>query len=101
VLEHISDPFAPMPSLHIVWSSWVAYVLWQMLRSRRRSVRLLPWIYPVFTGLVVIVTGTHWVIDLVGGAVVFAVAVLAARGVDRMTGSRRTRKAARADLSGA
>src|SRR5947209_6085775 len=92
VLEHISDPFAPMPSLHIVWSSWVAYVLWlQIRRSPRRAVRLLPWLYPVFTGLVVIVTGTHWVIDLVGGAVVFALAVAVARGIDRLLETRRTR----------
>jgi len=90
VLEHISDPFAPMPSLHIVWSSWVAYVLWMHLRrSPRRVVRLLPWLYPVLTGLVVVVTGTHWVIDLFGGAIVFGLAVLAARGVDRLIARRR------------
>jgi membrane-associated phospholipid phosphatase len=86
VLEHISDPFAPMPSLHIVWASWVAYVLWLQARgSRRWWVRLSPWLYPVLTALVVIVTGTHWVIDLVGGAVVFAAAVGVARLIDRLS----------------
>jgi hypothetical protein len=94
VLEHISDPFAPMPSLHIVWSSWVAYVIWLHLRGRRRALRMLPWLYPLFTGLVVIVTGTHWVIDLVGGAVVFALAVAAARGLDRLIDRRRERQGA-------
>jgi hypothetical protein len=96
VLEHISDPFAPMPSLHIVWSSWVAYVIWLTLRRRttNRWLRLSPWLYPVFTGLVVIVTGTHWVIDLFGGAVVFALAVAFARGVDRLTSHWRARRAA-------
>ena len=95
VLEHISDPFAPMPSLHIVWSSWVAYVLWmQLRRSPSRVVRLLPWLYPAFTGLVVIVTGTHWVIDLFGGALVFAVAVAVARGIDRLVAARRMRVSA-------
>ena len=90
VLEHIADPFAPMPSLHIVWSSWVAYVIWMHVRrSPRRVVRLLPWLYPVVTGLVVVVTGTHWVIDLFGGAIVFGLAVLAARAVDRLIAARR------------
>ena len=90
VLEHISDPFAPMPSLHIVWASFVAYVIWLHVRtSPRRLVRLLPWVYPVLTGLVVVVTGTHWVIDLVGGAVVFAAAVGVAHLVDRALGRAR------------
>lgn len=86
VLEHISDPYAAMPSLHIVWSSWVAYVFWLLLSRRgvgRR--RWLPWLYPLFTGLVVIVTGTHWVLDLVGGAVVFAVTVAVALGIERLS----------------
>jgi membrane-associated phospholipid phosphatase len=92
VLEHISDPFAPMPSLHIVWSSWVAYVLWfHLRRSRRTWVRWTPWLYPVLTGLVVIVTGTHWVIDLAGGAVTFAAAVGVARLLDRWQAGRRGR----------
>lgn len=96
VLEHISDPFAPMPSLHIVWASWVAYVFWMYARdARRRWVRWAPWVYPVFTGLVVIVTGTHWVIDLAGGAVAFAVAVYVARLADRVVGRwRLSRRAA-------
>ena len=92
VLEHISDPYAAMPSLHIVWASFVAYVFWMALSARPdagRS-RWLPWLYPVFTGLVVIVTGTHWVLDLAGGAVVFAAAVALARWLDRTLARRRT-----------
>lgn len=97
VLEHISDPFAPMPSLHLVWSSWVAYVLWMRTRhSARRWVRPLPWLYPVLTGLVVVVTGTHWVIDLFGGVAVFGVAVLVASAFDRRLARRRLDKAASA-----
>jgi membrane-associated phospholipid phosphatase len=89
VLEHISDPYAAMPSLHILWSSWVAYVLWLWL-SRRGAVRTrwLAWLYPLFTSLVVVVTGTHWVLDLLGGALVFVIAVAGARGIDRLLTSR-------------
>ena len=83
VLEHISDPYAAMPSLHIVWASWVAYVLWLMLTRRgAKRLRWLTWLYPLVTSLVVVVTGTHWVLDLVGGAIVFVVAVAAANGID-------------------
>lgn len=82
VLEHISDPFAPMPSLHLVWASWVAYVIWMYTRSaQRRWLRPLPWLYPVLTGIVVIVTGTHWVIDLFGGVAVFALALVVAKAL--------------------
>ncbi|MBV9098196.1 MAG: phosphatase PAP2 family protein, partial [Frankiaceae bacterium] len=89
VLEHISDPYAAMPSLHIVWSSWVAYVVWSWLGRRGATrARWLAWLYPAVTGLVVIVTGTHWVLDLAGGAAVFAVAVAAAKGLDRVSSSR-------------
>jgi membrane-associated phospholipid phosphatase len=89
VLEHISDPYAAMPSLHILWSSWVAYVVWTGLtRAGAGRRRWLPWLYPVLTGLVIVVTGTHWVLDLLGGAVVFVLAVLAARGIDRLTARR-------------
>lgn len=90
VLEHISDPFAAMPSLHILWSSWVAYVVWSRVRSRGRWAA---WLYPCFTGLVVVVTGTHWVLDLVGGALTFALAVLGARLVERAALAWRQRRA--------
>lgn len=89
VLEHISDPYAAMPSLHILWSSWVAYVLWSWLGRRgAQRARWLAWLYPVFTGLVVVVTGTHWVLDLAGGAALFAAAVGAAKAIDRFSARR-------------
>jgi hypothetical protein len=93
VLEHISDPFAAMPSLHIVWASWVAYVFWRLLAGRGAGrARLLPWLYPVITGVVVVATGTHWVLDLFGGAALFAVAVAAAGGLQRLTTGRSARR---------
>ncbi len=46
VIEHISDPYAPMPSLHLGWSTWVAAALWFTIpaltwRKRARD-RCLP-----------------------------------------------------------
>jgi membrane-associated phospholipid phosphatase len=83
VIEHISDPYAAMPSLHIVWASWVGYVLWRGLRRRIGRLALLAWAYPVVTGFVVIATGTHWLLDLIGGAAVFAIALAVSRWLDR------------------
>ncbi len=81
VIEHISDPFAAMPSLHVVWAAWVAYALTLTLpRSRWRG---LVWAYPVVTSFVIIAAGTHWVLDLPAGALVFAGAVLVARRPSR------------------
>jgi hypothetical protein len=82
VLEHITDPYAAMPSLHIVWSSWVAYVLWRG-RSATSRWRKLFWLYPIVTGFTIIATGVHWTLDLAGGAVVFAMAVAATHALER------------------
>jgi hypothetical protein len=75
VLEHISDPFAPMPSLHLGWATWVAAALWFTLPARswrRRSVVILYLLAIYFT---VIVTGTHFVIDGVAGMALTAATV--------------------------
>jgi hypothetical protein len=65
VVEHISDPFAAMPSLHLCWATWCAAVLVPGLR--RRWSKALAISYPVFTAVVVVMTGNHYVLDLVGG----------------------------------
>ncbi|MDQ6637833.1 MAG: phosphatase PAP2 family protein [Candidatus Dormibacteraeota bacterium] len=66
VLEHISDPYAALPSLHIVWAGWCALVLWRLLRGH--WTRWLAVGYPFLTAFAVIVTGNHWILDLVAGA---------------------------------
>jgi membrane-associated phospholipid phosphatase len=95
VIEHISDPYAAMPSLHIVWASWVAYALWSNQPAERRW-RWLFWIYPCFTGFAIIATGVHWTLDLVGGAVVFVVSLLLTKWLERALQRRHDRRAQRA-----
>ena len=70
-LEHISDPYAAMPSLHVVWATWVTAVLWS---RASRQVRPLLVLYPLATCAVVVVSANHWVLDLVAGLVIFVVA---------------------------
>ncbi len=72
VLEHISDPYAPMPSLHLAWASWVMLTLWTVLPARRRIVRVLLLAYPALVYFTVVVTGTHYVIDGVAGIAMLA-----------------------------
>lgn len=84
VIEHISDPFAAMPSLHVVWASWCAYAIWPALRCRRS--RLTAAAYPTATVLTVLVTGNHYLVDVLAGGAVFVAGVMAA---DRLVGPGR------------
>jgi len=74
----VSNQYAAMPSLHFGWSLWCALVL--VPRVRHRSTRALAVAYPVLTLLTIIVTGNHYWLDAVGGAVVI--------GIGWMLGSR-------------
>jgi hypothetical protein len=67
VIERISDGYAPMPSLHLGWSSWVAMALLFSIPAVTWRVRALVLLYPVAVYFTVIATGTHFVIDGVAG----------------------------------
>ncbi len=68
-LEHIADPYAAMPSLHLAWSTWVAMSLALALRGKwSRARRAALFGYPVLVTLNVLATGTHWFLDTVAGA---------------------------------
>ena len=72
-----ANQFGAMPSLHIAWAVWCTLVLWRL--SSRTWVRVLAVIYPCVTGLAVLSTGNHYLLDLVGGLVTFALALALAR----------------------
>ena len=72
-----ADQLAAMPSLHIAWAVWCTVVLWQL--SERRWVRFVAVLYPCLTALAVLATGNHFVLDLVGGLVAIAAAVMIVR----------------------
>jgi hypothetical protein len=78
VVEHISDPYAPMPSLHLGWATWVALALWFTLPARSWRRRLAIGLYPLAVYFTVIVTGTHFVIDGVAGMALTSVVVFVA-----------------------
>ena len=65
-----ADQYASIPSLHVAWALWCAAAVAAAVRSRRG--RALVWAYPVCTSVVVVVTGNHYVLDVVAGGLVAA-----------------------------
>lgn len=69
--DAISNQFAAMPSLHSAWATWSGLVLFFL--ARRAWVRVLGLGYPLSTFFVVLGSGNHYLLDVVGGIVVLAV----------------------------
>jgi hypothetical protein len=66
--DAISNQFAAMPSLHCAWAVWCGSVLF--LLARRAWVRLVGAVYPLTTFFVVMGSGNHYLLDVVGGVLV-------------------------------
>jgi hypothetical protein len=79
-----ANELAAMPSLHIAWAVWCALALWQI--SQRAWVRVVACIYPCVTAVAVLATGNHYVLDLCGGLVTIAAAILIVRLAERFRG---------------
>ena len=74
-LGGLTDELAAFPSMHAGWALWVALVVWRSTPSRLwRAAGVL---YAATTALVVVATGNHWVLDVVAGEAVVALAWLA------------------------
>jgi membrane-associated phospholipid phosphatase len=58
--------------MHAGWALWVALAVTHV--SRRRVVVALAWTHAVVTGVVVVGTGNHWVLDVVAGWAVVLIA---------------------------
>jgi hypothetical protein len=82
-LGALTNQLAAMPSLHVGWAVWVAWVVGRL--TSRRWVRIMAVAYPVITTLVVVGTANHYLLDAVAGALVVAVAIRLARQVSRLS----------------
>jgi membrane-associated phospholipid phosphatase len=69
-----ANQLAAMPSLHIAWAVWCSVAVWRM--TRRPVLRALGVGYPFVTGVAVMATGNHYLLDIVGGAILAAAAVV-------------------------
>lgn len=84
--------YSAMPSLHVGWSAWCAYAVWSALRGRHPRLALSAWLFPLVMVAVVLTTGNHYVLDVVGSAVLLVVSIAAAswwgRVAERLPGGR-------------
>lgn len=85
-----ADQYAAMPSLHIGWAVWVSVVT-----LRARASRLgygLALLHLAVTALVVVATANHYVLDVVAGGAVVALAIaieaMRVRAVERLRRGR-------------
>ena len=76
--DHV-DRFASMPSLHVAWSVWVLRSV--LASSSSRVLRALASGHVVLTAGLVVVTGNHYIVDVVAGAALAELAWWTARGV--------------------
>jgi hypothetical protein len=70
--------YSAMPSLHVGWSLLCAYAAWSVLRLGSPRLALLPWLFPALMIAVVIGTGNHYVLDIVGSVLLLVVSLGAA-----------------------
>lgn len=73
-IKHVANPFAAMPSVHMLWALWVAWVLHR--QGGRRWLRAAGWAHAAITLVAIVVTGNHYWLDAVGGAVVLVLGAL-------------------------
>jgi hypothetical protein len=72
-----ANELAAMPSLHIAWAVWCTVALWRI--TERVWVRVAGALYPCLTAFAVLCTGNHFVLDILGGVAVIAIALLIVR----------------------
>ncbi|MEO7448050.1 MAG: phosphatase PAP2 family protein [Humibacillus sp.] len=83
--------FSAMPSLHVGWSALCAYAAWSALRGPHPRLALLTWLFPALMIGVVISTGNHFVLDVVGSLLLLTLSIAAANS--RLGPSRHRRSA--------
>ncbi|HEY7071065.1 MAG TPA: phosphatase PAP2 family protein [Acidimicrobiales bacterium] len=76
-MKAVSNQYAAMPSMHIGWSTWCAFVLAPIVR--RRWLKALVIAYPIFTLFDIMVTANHYWIDGLGGLACLGIGYLLAR----------------------
>ncbi|HVS69158.1 MAG TPA: phosphatase PAP2 family protein [Mycobacteriales bacterium] len=70
-----TNQFAAMPSLHVGWAIWCG---WMLVRyGRHRTTKVFGVAYPVILSVDVMVTANHYLVDVLAGGAVMAVAYAA------------------------
>jgi hypothetical protein len=87
LVSSLYNPYAAIPSMHIGYALIVAASL--LRHGRRRLVRTLGALYPLFVLLVVVATGNHFFLDAAAGALVAGLAAAVAALLTRPAVTRR------------
>ncbi len=66
------NPYAAMPSLHVAYATIMAWGL--VLAERKVWVRAAAVLYPLAMAATVVISGNHWILDVVGAVLTVAVA---------------------------
>ena len=93
----LSNQFAAMPSLHQAYAIWVAAAAIPQLRHRVGKV--LVGIYPLGMLFAIVVTGNHFILDAIAGAVAVAVAYGLTLLWEQVTQKRRALSSGSDDLA--
>ena len=80
-VQHPNE-YGSMPSLHTAWAVWVALTVAAM--TVRLRWRVAGWAHLVLTVFFVIVTGNHYLVDVVAGVAAMTVAWLVSQRVPRL-----------------
>ncbi|GAA2401717.1 phosphatase PAP2 family protein [Streptomyces glaucosporus] len=64
-MANVSNQYAAMPSMHIGWSVWCGITI--ALLAAPLWVKILGWLYPAATLVVIVCTANHFWLDAVGG----------------------------------
>jgi hypothetical protein len=73
LVSMIANQHAAMPSLHVAWAVWVAYAL--LAEGAPRWLARSGVLHIGTTTAVIVMTGNHWVLDAVAGAVLAVLVV--------------------------
>ena len=94
----ISNQFAAMRSVHIIWSSWCVFALWPNMKTHWKRYLLI--LYPLTTLFVIIVSSNHYFLDALGALVVLSLGYLASRMITSLTTrSAKVSTASREDIN--
>jgi membrane-associated phospholipid phosphatase len=76
-----ADQFGAFPSLHLAWAVWTAVVAYRLVRST--TLRRLWLCYPMITAVVVVVTGNHYLLDVLAGILIALATLMIAHRIPR------------------
>lgn len=70
------NPYSAMPSLHVAWALIIGAAV--VVLARHPLVRFLGLLYPAVVAFDVVITGNHYLLDVVGAAVTVSIATVLA-----------------------